>query len=127
MSTQTKPRSEASEPRRANVAYPYLTWKQLKKQYPDQWVLLLNPVSATSGYRVSGGQFVAASTNQMGMLTDARKLPKGSRISVIYTGSVALPPQRRYACNQFQPCGVGAIGLKMTDNQCNVVQRLDAL
>lgn len=71
--------------------HPYFTWSQLKRRYPDQWVLLLNPVTAKSGYKVEGGELVASSPDQMGMLADARKLPKGSRISVIYTGSVALP------------------------------------
>lgn len=70
-----------------HAIYPYFTWSQLKRRYPNQWVLLLNPVAATSGYKVEGGELVASSPDQMGMLTDARNLPKGSRISVIYTGS----------------------------------------
>jgi hypothetical protein len=72
-------------------SFPYLTWKQLQKEHPDRWVLLVNADSLPMGYAVKGGQVVASADTQEEALAQAHQLPKGSRMSVVFTGKRGLP------------------------------------
>ena len=85
MRTQTLTRSNVS------VGYPYLTWRQLKQRYPDQWVLLINADTLPTGYAVKGGQFVANNASQDEIFKQAAQLPKGSKMDVVFTGNRELP------------------------------------
>jgi hypothetical protein len=73
------------------TGFPYLTWGQLKKRYPDQWVLLVNADNNPTGYAVKGGQFVGSTAKQDDVFDFAKDLPKGSRMSVVFTGNRELP------------------------------------
>ena len=73
------------------ISYPYLTWNQLKKRYPDQWVLLINSDTNPTGYAVRGGQFVYNDTVQERVFDQATQLPKGSKMDIVFTGSRELP------------------------------------
>jgi hypothetical protein len=87
MQTVARPRAGATQTR--PVTYPYQTVKQLKRLHPDQWVLLLNPV--WKGHQLEGGQFVTTAAEEMAMLGEANSLPKGSRITLYFTGKRELP------------------------------------
>jgi hypothetical protein len=72
-------------------SFPYLTWRQLKTRYPDQWVMLINADSLPTGYAVKGGEFVGSASNQDDAFDYARHVPTGSTMSVVFTGSRELP------------------------------------
>ena len=75
----------------APAPYPYMTWRQLQKHYPESWVLLLNADVLPVGYTVKGGQFVYSDQNQNNVFSRAKTLPKGSRMDIVYTGKRDLP------------------------------------
>lgn len=71
--------------------YPYMTWQQLKLQYPDSWILLLDPKRKSNSQTLLGGQFVASEQSQDDALGQAQLVPPGHRMSVIFTGTLQLP------------------------------------
>jgi hypothetical protein len=39
-------------------SYPYMNWENLKKNYPDSWILLFNPISKDIGLKAESGYLV---------------------------------------------------------------------
>ena len=68
-----------------------LSWSQIKTQYPDSWVLLINPEVPATGYAVTDAEVVYKNKRQQKVIEKAQQLPIGSRFAIKYTGAQKLP------------------------------------
>ncbi len=67
-----------------------LNWTQIQTQYPDAWVLLMNPVVPATGYAVTDAEVVYKNKRQKKVVEKAQELPVGSRFAIKYTGAPTL-------------------------------------
>ena len=67
-----------------------LNWTQIRAQYPDAWVLLMNPVVPPTGYAVTDAEVVYKHKRQEKVVEKAQELPVGSRFAIKYTGVPTL-------------------------------------
>lgn len=67
--------------------YPYMTFAEMKKQFPNAWILLLNPDDVPIE---RSGNFVYKSKSKASALKKARTLPQGSTFGLAYTGEIKI-------------------------------------
>ncbi len=67
--------------------YPYMTFEELKREYPNSWILLLNPDDVPLE---RSGNFVYKSKSKASALKKAKTLPQGSTFGLAYTGEIKL-------------------------------------
>ena len=53
--------------------------------------MLINADSLPTGYAVKGGQFVGSASKQDDAFAYSKQVPKGSKMSIVFTGSRELP------------------------------------
>lgn len=70
---------------------PYMSFREIKKKYPDSWVLLLDPKPHPTGMGYYGGRPVYKHKEKMKAMEKASELPKGSFFGVAYTGEIKMP------------------------------------
>ncbi|MBI4858987.1 MAG: hypothetical protein HY815_01745 [Candidatus Riflebacteria bacterium] len=66
-----------------------LTWDEIKKQYPDEWVILVNLDRNGDDDAVQGGEVFAHSKNKKDLLASTKMALAGQSRAVRFTGEVA--------------------------------------
>jgi hypothetical protein len=66
-----------------------LTWDEIKKRFPDEWVILVNLDRNTDDETVKGGEVFAHSTNKRELLSSTKMALAGQCRAVRFTGQVA--------------------------------------
>lgn len=63
-----------------------LNLKEIKEQYKDEWILLLNPETSTKGAKIEGGEVVFHSKDR-GQIHRILSDFKGNK-ALVYTGEI---------------------------------------
>lgn len=74
----------------------YMTFKEMKKLFPDTWILLANPESEPASAEISGGFFVYKNKNKKRLAEIAKYIEIDKSFvtkvfRIIYTGEIKLP------------------------------------
>lgn len=74
------------------VSTSFYSWQQLQEQYPNQYVLLVDPVWEFYNVSGFGGQLVYKSHSEKRVAQKAANLTINQRFSIVYTGPFETDP-----------------------------------
>ncbi|MBI4864646.1 MAG: hypothetical protein HY815_30980 [Candidatus Riflebacteria bacterium] len=65
-----------------------LTWEEIKKKYPDEWVILLDYEDDPAGADVLSGIVFAHSSDERELLDSTKLALTGKERAILYTGDI---------------------------------------
>ena len=73
----------------------YMSFKEMKEKYPDNWILVANPKSKPASAEVTGGYFLFNAKDKQRVLNQAKKIKVNANFTVkslriLYTGQIKL-------------------------------------
>jgi len=79
-----------------SIVPKYMTFKEMKKQFPDTWILLANPESEPASAEITGGFFIYKNKNKKRVVEKSKEIEIDKSFTVnvfriIYTGEIKLP------------------------------------
>ncbi len=74
----------------SNTHFPYRTFEELQKLFPQSWILLLDPETQNDNPFKKNGLLVEQNRDKTKLIAVAQKLPKGSRFAFVFTGEVDI-------------------------------------
>ena len=66
-----------------------LTWDEIRRQYPDQWVILIDLDADDVSHEVHAGVVFAHSKNERELLASTKAALAGKSSAVLFTGELA--------------------------------------
>ncbi len=74
------------------VSTYFYSWRQLHEQYPNEYVLLVDPIWEFYNVPGFGGQLVYKNKSEKKVAQKVIDLPANQRFSIVYTGPFETEP-----------------------------------